>query len=202
MVDNNITAQRYLKYINDNYKMLKSKMKAFCKEKDYQWDEDIWSDTYLKVYDKILKSGIKDDTEDGFADYTFIAFKTNIKRERQYKRISSRDFNYTSDEVNDVYETYYNNSNDPEIDKIRSDLFKDYMVKRIVDAVSTQFGDDKARHFASKYLIKGNTYRKMAERTGIKGIRNEIIEMKRWVIDNISKEELKNDFLEEYGDLL
>ena len=49
--------QKFLKHINDNYTLLKNKYRRFCKEKDYEWDEDIYSDTIIKCYEAIERKG-------------------------------------------------------------------------------------------------------------------------------------------------
>lgn len=195
-------AREYLDLISREYMHLKAKMRKFCEEKDYKWDEDLFSDTYLKVYEKILKNGIMDKSEQGFLDYTFIAFKLNTKREQMYKRVTSRDYNVCDEEIPSLYEEYFNDNNDSSTVKLISDLWKDFCAKEIIESVEKEFGSEKARLFASKYMVKGNTYKKLAEKTHIKGLRNEIITIKNWVRDNITKEMLKEKFSKEYDDIL
>lgn len=201
-MSNSELAEKYLMLINDNYTLLKSKMRKFCKEKDYEFDEDIFSDSYLKVYEKILKNGLNDPSEQGMLDYTFIAFKLNTKREKQYKRVASRDYNISSDEIDSLYEEWANEHQDTAVNKVKSDLWKDFAAKEIITELEKEFGADKARLFASKYLVKGNTYKKLAEKYDRKGIRNEIVEMKRWLQENLSKEDVRKRFYNEYDEIL
>ena len=63
---NDKIAMRYLTYVGINYKNLMKRMKAFCSDKGYIWDEDVLADTFLKVHDRIEKKGIEDSSDDGF----------------------------------------------------------------------------------------------------------------------------------------
>ena len=73
---------KFMHYINDHYNHLKYKYINFCREKGYQWDEDIFQDTILKCHDAINKKGkLQDTTDYGIESYFFISFKMNLKRE-------------------------------------------------------------------------------------------------------------------------
>lgn len=202
MDGNKVLADKFLQWFSTKYEHLKNKYYKFCEERDYEWDEDVFSDTYLKVYDKIVKSGINDSSDKGMENYFFIAFKMNLKRSKQYCRHTKRDYNYTDDEITSLYEDYMNEHQDSAMDKVRSDCVKDFFVKEIIESVEREFGTEKAHLFASKYLIKGNTYKELARKTNRKNIRNEILEIKRWVQENISKDLLMGKFREEYDELL
>ena len=117
----------FLNYINDHYNELKRKYFKFCQEKQYDWDEDIFSSTILKCYDCIVKKGgLKDKSAHGIESYFFIAFRNNIMNEQRYSRNKKRDRNINSDSINDLYEVWYNaNNNDARV-KIVNDLFKDF----------------------------------------------------------------------------
>ena len=67
---NKSVADEYLLWVSSNWDSLRKKYFTFCKEKNYTWSDDIFSDTYLKIYEKILKSGINDHSEEGFDNYT------------------------------------------------------------------------------------------------------------------------------------
>lgn len=45
----------FLNYINDHYTLLKNKYRKFCIEKQYSWNEDVFSDTILNCYNAITK---------------------------------------------------------------------------------------------------------------------------------------------------
>ena len=44
-------ANKYLRWVSENYTYLKNKYFNLCKEKQWDFDEDIFSETYLKVYE-------------------------------------------------------------------------------------------------------------------------------------------------------
>lgn len=191
-------AKNYLNWINDNYDRLKTKLKAFCNDKNYEWDEDIFCDTYLKVYEKILKSGIKDDSDKGFDSYTFISFKINTIRNKQYAAVAKRDNNIVN--LNDANEAYQNSKLTHE-EKLKSDLYKDFAALYLLKLVEDNFD---AEHF---YLFRlktftNMTYAKLAEHTGMKGVRQKVVDVKNWLKQNVKQEDIRKEFDEIYGELL
>ena len=192
----------FLNYISEHYNQLKYKYINFCKQHNYQWDEDIFSDTILKCYDAITKKGkLNDTTPQGVENYFFIAFKLNIKREGQYARNTKRDLNVTSDEINDTYEQWYNDNHISAMEKIKSDLFKDFSILYIMMLVENNFDSEHFYLFRIKTL--GNlTYKQLAEKTKIKASRQKVITVKTWLKENLAKDDIKKAFNEMYGNLL
>lgn len=200
-MDNNTIANNYLQWFSTQYDSLKKKYYAFCKEKLYNWDEDIFSETYLKIYDKILKSGLDDATEKGFDKYTFKSFKQNIKREKQYCRTKDRDLNVDNDTINDLYEDYYNEHNDSSSRKLKKDLWIDFVTLYIMTKVDDNFDSEHSYLFRTKYLCN-LTYKQLARITNIKGCRMKVLEVKNWVKENITKNEINKAFQLMYKDIL
>ena len=164
----------FINYINDHYKQLKLKYRRFCTEKDYQWDEDIFSDTILNCYNAIEKKGkLNDTTNQGIENYFFRSFKQNLQREKQYCRVSKRDLNYNSDNINEVYEEWYNANNTPEKIKLLSDLWKDFATLYILTKVEDNFDSEHFLLFRLKYLIPSMTYKKLQEKTQAKKCRQK-----------------------------
>lgn len=192
----------FLNYINDHYTQLKNKYFKFCQERQYTWDEDIFSDTIIKCYESIVKRGIKDKTPQGIENYFFKAFKNNIMNERRYSRIKKRDNNITSDNINELYENWYNsNFNDARV-KIINDLFKDFSILYIMMQVESNFDSEHFYLFKVKTLVPDMTFKKLADTTKIKASRRKTIEVMHWVKDNIKKEEIRTVFFQVYGDLI
>ena len=73
MGENEKQARDFLQYVNDNYDELIKHFKAYYANKRQKFDIDVFSDTYLKLYEVILKNGIKDNSEKGMLDYLFKA---------------------------------------------------------------------------------------------------------------------------------
>lgn len=193
--------ETFLLHINDNYERLRGRYMKFCHEKQYQWDEDIFSDTIVKCYDTIKRKGrLEDNTPDGIENYFFKSFKINLQREKQYSRNAKRDLNLT-DTIEELYEDYYNNSNITPNEKIRNDSWKDFATLYIMMAVEQQFDYEHFHLFQLKMLCN-LTYRELAQKTNSKGVRNKVLTVKQWVKENISKEEIKRAFDEQYGKIM
>jgi hypothetical protein len=199
MSDQNI----FIKYINDNYQLLKNKYRKFCSEKHYDWDEDVFSDTILKCHDAIKRKGkLEDKTAQGIENYFFRSFKQNIQREKQYCRVSKRDLNITSDNINNIYEDWYNKFNDSSINKIKSDLYKDFSVLYIMHKVEEEFDGEHFYLFKLKSLMPDMTYKKLQAKTHCTSCRQKVVDVKNWVKQNISKKEITDAFQRIYGNLL
>lgn len=193
----NIQANKYLKWVNDNYDSIKNKLISFCNDKNYTWDEDTFSDTYLKIYEKILKQPLQDDTDKGFDGYTFMSFKINTMRNKQYARNQKRDGNVI--DIGKAYETYVNANSKTEREKILNDLRKDYFCLYLMRKAETQFDQEHFYLFRLK-TFENITYKQLADKTGLKGVRQKVVNVKNWLKDNVSKEEVEKAFEEEYGD--
>ena len=192
----------FINYINDHYTQLKNKYWKFCQEKQYTWDEDIFSDTILKCYDCVVKKGeLKDKTPQGIENYFFNAFQNNIRNERRYSRNKKRDLNYTAEKIAIVYENWYNeNHNDARV-KIVNDLFKDFSILYIMTQVEDHFDAEHFYLFRIKTLCN-LTFKQLADKTNIKASRRKCIEVMRWVRENIKKEDIRTVFFQVYGDLI
>ena len=193
---------KFMHYINDHYNHLKYKYINFCREKGYQWDEDIFQDTILKCHDAIVKKGkLNDTTDQGIQNYFFISFKMNLKREGQYSRNAKRDFNVSSDEIEELYEDYYNKNNSSSAQKVYKDLFQDFSVLYIMTIVEDNFDQEHFYLFRLKTL--GNlTYKELQDKTKIKASRQKVINVKNWLKENVTKDDIKKAFGTMYGDLL
>jgi len=192
-------ANKYLKWINQNYDKQKSKLQSFCADKKYDWDEDIFCDTYLKIYEKILKNGIKDDSDSGFDNYTFMSFKINMLRDKQYARNQKRDNNIIN--LAGAYSEYLNSLLTQE-EKLKSDLRKDFACLYLMNKVEENFDNEHFYLFRLKTFDKTMTYQKLQEKTGIKGVRQKVVNVKNFLKANVSKSEIDEAFEELYGNLL
>ena len=198
MGTNEKQAEKFLQWLNNNYTSQKQKLLAFCNDKKYKFDADIFSDTYLKIYEKIQKDGINDDSEKGFENYLFMAFKQNLHREKLYARNLKRDENNAN--IAALNEMFLNQKLTQE-EKLLSDLRKDFTTLYLMQKVEENFD---AEHF---YLFRlktftGMTYRQLYEHTGIKGARQKVVAVKNWLKANVTKQEVDKVFNALYGNLL
>ena len=192
----------FINYISDHYNQLYYKYRQFCKEKDYQWDEDIFQDTIVNCYSAITKKGkLLDTTPQGIENYFFKSFKMNLMREKQYARNQKRDLNVEADDVDVMYEEWCNNNKEDSRTKIVSDMWKDFSCLYIMMLVEDNWDDEHFYLFRLKHLCN-MTYKQLTDKTGIKGVRQKILDVKQWLKDNLTKEEINKAFQLAYGDLL
>lgn len=195
---NDEQANKFLYWINSNYDQLKAHHKAYCLNKKHTFNEDIFCDTYMKIYEKIRKDGIEDDSENGFKNYMFKAFKINVLREKQYARNQKRDENNAN---LPILQEIFLTSQLTEREKLKSDLFKDYSCLYLLKLIEKHFPYEDCRLFKIK-LFENLTYKQLADKTGVKGIRQKIVDIKNFLKENVSKEDIKKAFDAEYGDLV
>lgn len=194
---------KFINYISEHHNELKHRYRAFCKDKGYDWDEDIFQDTILNCYTAIEKKGsLNDTTPQGIENYFFRSFKQNLQREKQYCRVSKRDLNYNSDNIQGVYEEWYNTHNDSARVKLLNDLWIDFSTLYILSRVEDSFSSEHFLLFRLKYLVPQMTYKKLQEKTQTKKCRQKVVEVKNWVKNNITKEEVKKAFNLMYGNLV
>lgn len=192
----------FIDYISDHYNQLYYKYRQFCKEKDYQWDEDIFQDTIVNCYSAITKKGkLQDTSNQGIENYFFKSFKMNLMREKQYARNQKRDLNVEADDVDVMYEEWCNNNKEDSRTKILSDMWKDFSCLYIMMLVEDNWDDEHFYLFRLKHLCN-MTYKQLTDKTGIKGVRQKILDVKQWLKDNLTKEEINKAFQLAYGDLL
>lgn len=192
----------FINHINNHYDELYYKYRQFCKEKQYDWNEDIFQDTILKCYEAIAKKGkLQDTTNQGIENYFFKSFKMNIQREKQYARNQKRDLNYTSEKISSAYEDWYNANKEDSRTKLVSDLYKDFATLYIMTVVEENFTNDYFYLFKLKQLC-GYTYKQLYEKTQIKGARQKVLDVKTWLKASVTKEEINKAFQTMYGDLL
>ena len=195
-MNNDEQAKKYLKWINNNYDAQKKKLMAFCNDKRYKWDEDVFCETYLKIYDRIIRNGIKDDSESGFDGYTFMSFKQNLIREQQYSRNAKRDRNVTN--LATLNEEFQNTKLTQE-EKLYSDLKKDFFTLYLMKKVEDNFSPEHFYLFRLK-TFSDITYSELAKKTGIKGARQKVTDVKNWLRENVTKAEIDKAFDAFYSD--
>ena len=198
MNENEIQGRKFLNWINKNYEEQQQKLKAFCNDKKYEWDEDIFQDCIIKIYNKILKSKLVDDSDKGFDGYFFMSFKINTIRKNQYAAVAKRDGNVIN--LSGAYENY-KNTELTEQEKLKSDLKKDFYTLYLLHQAEANFDSESFYLFKQKVFEKGLTYKQLQEKTGIKGCRQKVVNVKNWLKENVSKKEIEKEFQEIYGDL-
>lgn len=122
-------------------------------------------------------------------------------REKQYARNQKRDLNVEADDVDVMYEEWCNNNKEDSRTKILSDMWKDFSCLYIMMLVEDNWDDEHFYLFRLKHLCN-MTYKQLTDKTGIKGVRQKILDVKQWLKDNLTKEDINKAFQLAYGDLL
>lgn len=193
----------FLNYINDNYDKVGGTLKLLSAQRKMKFDEDAFHETILRCHKAISKKGfLKDKSPYGITSYLIRSYFNIIKEEKRSAKVKKRDMNYNSDNIGGLYEDYYNSHNTDARQKVVSDLFKDFSVLYIMMVVEQQFDNESFYLFKLKELIPDMTYKKLSEKTGLKGVRQKVVTVKKWVQANISKEDIRKEFYLIYGDII
>lgn len=195
MGENEKQARDFLQYVNDNYDALIKHFTAYYTNQRKKFDLDIFSDTYLKLYEHICKNGIKDNTPDGYKNYLFMAVRNNVIRESQYIRNKNRSDVKEDETLEHIYDVWFNENNDSADVKVINDLYKDFAALYLAKAVEKQFDEVSFFLFRIKFFSKKMTYKQLAEITKIKNARTYVNEVNQWLKANVTKAEIKEAFL-------
>lgn len=193
----------FLNHINGNYKDIVTKLKILCGQRHQKFDEDIYHESILRCHKTIAKKGKLNDTSPyGIESYLIRAYFNLVLETKRSCIIRKRDLNYNSDNIGQLYEDWYNNHNSDAMNKIKSDLYKDFATLYIMTKVEDNWDNEHFYLFRLKELVPDMTYKKLAEKTKLKAVRQKVVEVKNWLKSNITKEEIKEAFQIMYGDLI
>lgn len=184
---------KFLTYVNNNYKYLKRHLQSWAYNTHRTFDDDIFQDTIIKIYNLIEKNGsAKDSSDYGFECLFFRAYSTNLDREAQYARNKLRDDNSN---LSEQYEHFKSNEITTE-EKVMGDMRKDFSIKYILNKVESNFDILTFRLFRIK-IFYACTYKKLVEMTKIKDAKQRVSKVNRWLKENVTKQEI-NEAFEEY----
>ena len=188
----------YFTCLNKNYNNLKQVCKDVCKRNKEKYSEDTLNDTVLQIHKIIQKKGKLDDMSDnGIMRYFVRSYVNNLRMEKRYAYHKKRDYNITQEEFNDRYEQSLSSKRD----KIIKDLLEDFSVLYIMKLVELNFPPEQLYLYKLK-MICNKTYKQIHDETKIKKSRDKIIEVNKWVKHNLTRDVIKKEFFEIYGDLI
>ena len=197
-MEDNTAVTAYFTCINQNYNNLKQVCKDVCKRNKEQYSEDALNDTVIQVHKIIQKKGKLDDMSDnGIMRYFVRSYVNNLRMEKRYAYHKKRDYNITQEEFNDRYEQSLSSKRD----KIIKDLLEDFSVLYIMKLVELNFPPEQLYLYKLK-MICNKTYKQIHDETRIKKSRDKIIEVNKWVKQNLTRDVIKKEFLSIYGDLI
>lgn len=194
----NTAVTAYFTCINQNYNNLRQICNDVCKRNKEQYSEDALNDTVIQVHKIIQKKGKLDDMSDnGIMRYFVRSYVNNLRMEKRYAYHKKRDYNITQEEFNDRYEQSLSSKRD----KIIKDLLEDFSVLYIMKLVELNFPPEQLYLYKLK-MICNKTYKQIHDETRIKKSRDKIIEVNKWVKQNLTRDVIKKEFMSIYGDLL
>lgn len=190
--------QIYFNVLKTNYNNLQQICKDVCKRNGEKYSEDTLNDTVIQIHKIIQKKGSLDDmSERGILNYFTRSYVNNLRMEKRYAYIKKRDHNITQEEFNERYEQ----SQSSKQDKIIKDLLEDFSVLFILKLVELNFDNEHYYLYKLKMLCN-KTYKQIHDQTHIKKSRDKIIEVNKWVKQNLTRDIIKREFNEIYGDLI
>lgn len=129
------------------------------------FDEDVYNDTILKVYDSILKGA---DTQGDLNGYWFKSFKNNLNRNKDYSHKKKRD-------ETDVIELL----KDKEYEENNVNLYYS-TISDILLKVKHKF-DRKTFEVFRMYLLCDMSYEQLNSITGLCDCKERISKVKKWI---------------------
>lgn len=129
------------------------------------FDEDVYNDTILKVYDSILKGA---DTQGDLNGYWFKSFKNNLNRNKDYSHKKKRD-------DTDVIELL----KDKEYEENNVNLYYS-TISDILLKVKHKF-DRKTFEVFRMYLLCDMSYEQLNSITGLCDCKERISKVKKWI---------------------
>ena len=189
-MEDNTAVTAYFTCISQNYNNIRQICNDVCKRNKEQYSEDALNDTVIQVHKIIQKKGKLDDMSDnGIMRYFVRSYVNNLRMEKRYAYHKKRDYNITQEEFNDRYEQSLSSKRD----KIIKDLLEDFSVLYIMKLVELNFPPEQLYLYKLK-MICNKTYKQIHDETKIKKSRDKIIEVNKWVKNNLTRDVIKNVF--------
>lgn len=161
-------AQDFLRQSGELYENNKRKWSKIIKDKGYDFSEDIYNDSIIKVYDAIIKKEI--DTTD-YLGYWYQTFINNTKRDEKYAR------NQIVDDE-DIFDILKDKEDEESKINVYISAISDILLK-----VRKQF-DRKTFETFRMYLLCGMSYEQLDNLTGMNDTKIRISKVRKWLNDN------------------
>ena len=195
--------QKFLNHLGKNYETIKTKLKMLCSRNGQRFSEDSYHDVIIKCTTAIRKKGkLADSSAYGMESYlirSYMNHEIDLKRVADYAK---RDRNYDDDNIGELHEEWSQQNQTTAMEKIKSDLWKDFATLYIMLKVEQSFDSEHFYLFRLKELVPGMTYKKLRERTHMQGVRQKVITVRNWLLNNLTKEEVRTAFYQAYGNIL
>lgn len=168
-------AKDFLNLTAKYYEQYREKWEHLLKSIGLKFDEDVYNDTIIKVYDKLMND--PDDintTEDEAIAYWYQSFVNNIKRNKQYACNSKVDDTDVIDLLKD--KAYIVGA---------SHLYYP-TIRMLLEKIKAEFGEPSFHLFKMYYLTE-YTYDEINDIVGYNA-KPKINKIRKWLISTFSKE--------------
>lgn len=193
----------FLNYINDHYKVVGDTLKILCNQRHQKFDEDAFHESILRCHKAITKKGKLDDKSPyGITSYLIRSYFNLVLENKRACVNSKRDMNYDDDNIGELQEEWSQKNQVDAKQKILTDMYKDFSVLYIMMVAESNFDSEHFYLFRLKQLQPGMTYKKLAEVTQMKGVRQKVVEVKKFIQQNVTKEMIRKEFFDIYGDII
>lgn len=136
-----------------------------------KFDEDIYNDTIIKIYDKLMNEEDITTTEDEVIAYWYQSFVNNIRREKKYSRNSKRD----DSDVIDLLK-------DKEYIVDATHLYYP-TIRMLLEKIKGEY-DENEFHLFKLYYLTEHTYEEINEIVGYNA-KGKINKMRKWLKENV-----------------
>ena len=184
-------ADKWLQYIGTIYEEYRKKYFKMANDLNYKVSEDMLNDTILACYNSIARNNLQDTSPQGMRNYLFRAFKVNLNAISNYDK--------RKDVVDDltVLAEQYETQGEATYQKIKKQLFEDYSVIYILDKVESNFDTISFHCYRLKTMLPC-TYQRLREITKVKDAKKRVVNVMKWVRNNITKKEILTNFKKQY----
>ena len=188
---NKDVADKWLQYIGTIYEEYRKKYFKMANDLNYKVSEDMLNDTILACYNSIARNNLQDTSPQGMRNYLFRAFKVNLNAISNYDK--------RKDIVDDLsaLAEQYENQGEATYTKIKKQLFLDYSVIYLLNKVEDNFDTITFNVFRLKTMIPC-TYQRLREITKVKDAKKRVVNVMKWVRNNITKKEILTNFKKQY----
>ena len=193
----------FINYINDHYNQVVNTLKILCNQRHQKFDEDAFHECILRCHKAITKKGKLDDKSPyGITSYLIRSYFNLVLENKRACVNSKRDMNYDDDNIGELQEEWSQKNQVDAKQKVIGDMFKDFSVLYIMMVAESNFDSEHFYLFRLKQLQPGMTYKKLAEVTQMKGVRQKVVEVKKFIQQNVTKEMIRKEFYDIYGDII
>lgn len=167
-------AREFLELSGIHYEEYRKKWKSQLKKLNLKWDDDIYNETIVSVYESINEDEVMDGADDSILlGYWYRSFINNLKRDKKYSRNSKKE---DIDSIDVLKERPY----ELEDDNLYNELIKTILIK-----VKDNFSHRTYHLFKMYYLTPEMTYDELVKTTGVTDAKGIIMRVRKWLRENV-----------------